>query len=155
MASSWKNASDVKCITDYLREHGQEVDCFADESTGRYVFHWSKIGNFESLDAINFMKDERAQRAFQEDKRWIDWADGVLLYLPCGKSAHLEAGYAVGKGKFLCIYRPVYPKGEFDVMYGFADVITDTFSDIMDFLKKKDAEPKFEYDSSFDDYEKD
>jgi hypothetical protein len=142
MASSWKNADDVKTIADYLRKHGQEVDCFTDESTGRYVFHWSQLGSFENLNAITFMQDERSQRAFKEDKKWIDWADGVLLFLPAGKSAHLEAGYAVGSGKFLLIYQETYPKGEFDVMYGFADLITDDFVDIMRFLEDKDNEKK-------------
>ena len=39
---------------------------------------------------------------------------------PCGKSAHLEAGYAKGSGKLLYMWGS-FPKGEFDVMYGFAD----------------------------------
>ena len=138
MASSWKNANDVEVIAQVLREHCHEVDCFTDESTGRYVFHWSQIDSFENLDAMNFMHDERSQKAFKEDKKWIDWADGVLLLLPAGKSAHLEAGYAVGKGKFLVIYQQKYPKGEFDVMYGFADLITDDFNSVTDFLKNKD-----------------
>ncbi|MDD3414845.1 MAG: hypothetical protein PHY47_12695 [Lachnospiraceae bacterium] len=134
IASSWKNGDDVKVIADYLRGNGHEVDCFADESTGRFVFHYSEIDSFENLDAINFLYDERSKKAFTEDKKWIDWSDCVLLVLPAGKSAHLEAGYAVGKGKHLIIYQPVFPKGEFDVMYGFADLITDDFKTIENFL---------------------
>jgi len=155
MASSWKNANDVEVIAQVLREHSHEVDCFTDESTGRYVFHYSQIDSFENLDAMNFMYDERSQKAFKEDKKWIDWADGVLLYLPAGKSAHLEAGYAVGKGKFLIIFQQKFPKGEFDVMYGFANLITDDFKTVLNFLQKKDAEPKPDHAYSFDDYEKD
>jgi len=134
IASSWKNAEDVLVIAKYLRENGHDVDCFADESTGRFVFHYSEIDSFENLDAINFMYDERSQKAFQEDKKWIDWAECVLLILPAGKSAHLEAGYGVGKGKYLIIYQQNFPRGEFDVMYGFADLITDDFRAIMRFL---------------------
>jgi nucleoside 2-deoxyribosyltransferase len=142
MASSWKNANDVEVIAQVLREHCHEVDCFTDESTGRYVFHYSQIDSFENLDAMNFMKDERSQKAFKEDKKWIDWSDGVLLYLPAGKSAHLEAGYAVGKGKFLIIFQQKFPKGEFDVMYGFADLITDDFKTVLNFLQRKDRDIK-------------
>lgn len=44
------------------------------------------------------------------------------MILPCGRSAHLEGGYAVGKGKALYILGH-FPKGEFDVMYGFATAL--------------------------------
>ena len=142
IASSWKNGDDVKEIAAFLRENGHEVDCFADESTGRFVFHYSEIDSFENLDAINFMYDERSKKAFAEDKKWIDWSNCVLLVLPAGKSAHLEAGYAVGKGKYLIIYQQTFPKGEFDVMYGFADLITDDFKTVMAYLKKKDSDSR-------------
>ena len=71
-------------------------------------------------DGISIMRTKEVQRAFAEDKKWIDWADAVIMLLPCGKSAHLEAGYAKGHGKKLYIIGE-FPKGEFDVMYGFAD----------------------------------
>jgi hypothetical protein len=44
------------------------------------------------------------------------------MVLPCSKSSHLEGGYAVGKGKKLYIIGD-FPKGEFDVMYGFSDAL--------------------------------
>lgn len=137
IASSWKNADNVKAIAGFLRKSGHEVDCFADESTGRFVFHYSEIDSIENLDAINFLQNERSQKAFVEDKKWIDWSECVLLVLPAGKSAHLEAGYAKGSGKLLVIYQQNFPKGEFDVMYGFADIITDDFREITSFLNKE------------------
>lgn len=140
IASSWKNGEFVKIIANYLRENGHEVDCFADGSTGRYVFHYSEIDSFENLDAINFLYDERSQKAFAEDKKWLDWAECVLLVLPAGRSAHLESGYGVGKDKLLIIYQEAFPKGEFDVMYGFADLITDDSKALISFLQKKDSE---------------
>lgn len=135
IASSWKNVDDVRVIAATLRELGFDVDDFTDDTKGRFVFHYSELGEIQKLDAINFLKDERSQRAFQEDKKWIDWADCVLLFLPAGKSSHLEAGYAKGSGKKLVIYQFHYPKGEFDVMYGFADLLTDDFDEIIKFLK--------------------
>lgn len=123
LASSWKNVAQVKELAGYLSSKGFEVDNFTDDSKGRFVFHWSEIGDIYELDAINFLQDERAQRAFEEDKKWIDWADAVVLLLPAGRSAHLEAGYAKGTGKLLIIVGD-FPKGEFDVMYGFADLLT-------------------------------
>jgi hypothetical protein len=122
IATSWKMESVARDIAAILRVNGFEVDCFCDTSTGRYVFHWSEIGNLNDLDAITFLQDARSQMAFLEDKKWIDWADAVLMLLPCGNSAHLEAGYAKGTGKKLFIVGD-FPAGQFDVMYGFADAL--------------------------------
>lgn len=136
LASSWKNEELVQSWADFLRDEGYEVDAFCDDiKTGRYVFHFSEIGDASKLDAINFLQDERSQKAFAEDKKWLDWTDVCLLILPAGKSSHLEAGYAKGCGKKLIIWQDEFPKGEFDVMYGFADLISDRISEVLEFLK--------------------
>lgn len=137
MASSWKNADEVQEIANYLRQKGHEVDDFTDDSRGRYVFFFKDLPDYENLNAITLLEHEPAKRAFVEDRSFIEWADVILLLLPCGRSAHLEAGYAKGLGKKLIIYQPSFQKGEFDVMYGFADLITDDFNSVMDFLKKE------------------
>ncbi|MCG8400870.1 MAG: hypothetical protein MJA84_04660 [Firmicutes bacterium] len=134
VASSWRNEQLVRAFAKFLRDAGLEVDDFTDNSRGRFVFHYSELGNIDELDAINFLKDERSQRAFHEDKKWIDWADALVLILPAGKSAHLEAEYAKGRGKKLVIWQQAFPKGEFDVMYGFADLITDDPGQVLAYL---------------------
>ena len=137
IASSWKNVGRAIDLAGYLRELGHEVDCFADISTGRYVFHFSEIGNRDQLDAMNFLDDARSLKAFQEDKKWLDWCKCCVLLLPAGKSSHLEAGYIKGQKKKLIIFQPGgFPKGEFDVMYGFADLMTYKFSELEKFLEK-------------------
>lgn len=124
IASSWKNAKECKELATGLREDGHEVDCFCDESSGRFVFHWSELVTEEKAlkdyDTISFLAEAKTQKAFQEDKRFLDWADAVLLVLPAGNSAHIEAGYKKGQGGKLFIYGP-FPKEQIDVMYGFAD----------------------------------
>lgn len=122
IASSWKNSDILLSLADHLREMGHKVDCFCDGSSGRYVFDYREIGNAEDLDAVSFLQDHRSQRTFQEDKKWLDWAEAVVMVLPCGNSAHLEAGYAKGQGKKLIILGE-FEKGKFDVMYGFADAL--------------------------------
>jgi len=139
IASSWKMADWVVAWKTILKEESHEVDAFCDDSGGRYVFHFSEIGDPADLDAINFLADPRSRKAFEEDKKWLDWCDCCLLILPSGKSAHLEAGYAKGQGKLLIIWQNEFPKGEFDVMYGFADLITDSPSAVIDFLAGKEA----------------
>jgi hypothetical protein len=136
IASSWKNEQPAKSLAMILREFGHEVDCFCDDSTGRYVFHFSEIGPIDNIDAISFLQDKRSQRAFIEDKNHIDWSEAVVMLHPCGKSSHLEAGYAKGSGKKLFMLG-TFPKGEFDVMYGFADGLFRTIPELRLALEKK------------------
>lgn len=136
IASSWKNEKLVAMLAKHLRNEGHEVDAFVDASSGRYVFHFSEIGDASNIDAISFLKDYRTQKAFKEDKKWLDWCDCCVMLLPAGKSTHLEAGYAKGQGKKLIIYQPDgFPMGVFDVMYGFADLITENFGELIEGLK--------------------
>ena len=141
IASSWKNEVMVCALAEELRRRGHAVDAFSDPSNGRYVFHWSEMLNEpdksrSKLNAITFLEDKRSQRAFKEDKRWLDWCEVCLLLLPAGNSSHLEAGYAKGHGKKMIIFAPKgFPAGEFDVMYGFADLMTSNMGEIVDYLK--------------------
>jgi len=124
LASSWKNEHGVKAMAQLLRVNGHDVDAFCEEKAGRFMFHWSELGDASKIDAISMLESEQGKKAFAEDKKWLDWADCIILMLPSGRSAHLEAGYAVGQGKRLFIFGE-FPKGEFDVMYGFADGLFD------------------------------
>jgi len=131
LASSWKNKESVLEMAVLLREEGHEVDAFCDEEN-RVSFNWSELTgimnkeglDLTELDAKDMINHWRVQEAFKEDKKFLDWADVVIMLMPCGRSAHLEAGYAVGCGKKLYIVGG-FEKGEFDVMYGFADGMYD------------------------------
>ena len=137
IASSWKNEQAVLYLAKYLRDRGYEVDAFADTSTGRYVFNISEIGNPKKIDTREFMGDKRTIKAFYEDKKWLDWCDCCLMVLPAGKSTHLEGGYAKGRGKKLIIFAMRgFVKGEFDVMYKFADVYTDDFGAVIESIEE-------------------
>jgi len=123
IASSWKNQEAVLFLASKLENEGFEVDAFCRATDTRYAFHWSELVDNEDdlkyYDAIEMLADPRTQRAFKEDRKWLDWSDTVIMLMPCGRSSHLEGGYAKGQGKRLYIYG-YFPKGEFD-MYGFAD----------------------------------
>jgi len=142
IASRWKNQVKVLDLADRLEGAGFEVDAFCRSKDGRYAFHWSEFvddeAELENYDALSFLSDSKVQRAYIEDKRWLDWADTVVMLLPCGRSSHLEAGYAKGQGKLLYIYGN-FPKGMFDVMYGFADGLfrTDQFNELVKAIKAK------------------
>jgi len=121
IASSWKNGQLAVDLAHFLREEeGHEVDCFCETRPGRYTFDARELPGHEELNAKTALKRPEFQKAFEQDKAMLDWCEAVVMVLPCGKSAHLEAGYAKGQGKRLYVWGGM-PAGEWDVMYGFAD----------------------------------
>ena len=126
MASSWKMCPSVRVIAEALRNDGHQVFDFTDadnrpDGLGHFVFNASDWAGkpLSEIDWLEFLQYEATHRAFQSDRGGLDWADTLILVLPCGRSAHMEAGYAVGKGKDVFIIGEL-PKGEFDVMHLFA-----------------------------------
>lgn len=59
-----------------------------------------------------------AQSVFQLDYTHLNQSDAVVLVMPAGKSAHLELGYMVGKGKPAFILFDGEPD-RWDTMYQF------------------------------------
>jgi len=115
IASSWKNVRGTRALARVLRDEGHEVYDFTDPEN--FIFEVSEPGRpRESIDWLEFLDTESTKRAYGVDKGGLDWADTVILFLPAGRSSHLEAGYGVGAGKDLFIYGDL-PRGEFDVMY--------------------------------------
>ena len=115
-------------VAKMLRSEGHTVDAFCDGTSKRLAFNWSDlfrtVPQGKPLDTTKINGKEvfaysKVQEAFQEDKKYLDWADATIMIVPCGKSAHLEGGYTVGQGKDLYIIGG-FPAGEFEVMYGFA-----------------------------------
>lgn len=123
MASSWKNAGLVRTLSLVMQGIGHEVYDFTDAEK-HFAFDAADIERFagkrDEIDWLDFIDCPETLRAFQTDRAGINWADAVLMVLPCGRSAHMEAGYAVGRNKPLVIYGDL-PKGEFEVMYEFAN----------------------------------
>ena len=98
VASSWRNKLQPGVVT-ILRTAGFTVYDFKDEEG----FHWSDIDPFweqwknnEYLDAL---ESELATKGFMRDLDAMEKADTFVLVQPCGRSAHLELGWAIGKGK--------------------------------------------------------
>lgn len=104
LASSWRNAQQP-AVLQALRSSGHEVYDFRNPAPGDDGFHWSEI----DPDWKNWTPERYAEllasdnpiieRGFGFDKAALDWCDTCVCLLPCGRSAHLEAGYAIGQGK--------------------------------------------------------
>ena len=71
-----------------------------------------------------------ASQVFDYDKANLDRADVAVMLMPAGKSAHLELGYFIGKGKPGFIALPEEPE-RFDVMYKFANAVCTDFDQLV------------------------
>lgn len=67
------------------------------------------------------------------DIQALEWADTCVLVLPCGRSAHTEAGWLAGKGKRTIVYIPEMQEAE--LMYLLFDLVTDNLEEVVSFLK--------------------
>lgn len=108
LASSWRNIYQPAAI-DLLRSHGHEVYDFRNPAPGNNGFGWSqtidrpiKTGD----DLLEALHHPRAVDGFRHDFDAMKWADGCVLLLPCGNSAHLEAGWFAGRDKPVAVYCP-------------------------------------------------
>lgn len=102
LASSWRNPLQPQAVK-MLRDAGHEVYDFRNPAPCKKGFSWSDISkNWQAWTLEEFIEGLQhniAQIGYSYDKAGLDWCDTCVLLLPCGKSAHLEAGYAIGKAK--------------------------------------------------------
>lgn len=92
--------------------------------------YWQKYSNARGHSYKDALRGAAAQHVFAFDKKHLDMADIVVMVMPCGKSGHLELGYAVGQGKKGFILFDKEPE-RYDVMYNFA---TDVFFSVEELL---------------------
>ncbi len=141
VASSWRN-EDQPAFVDLLREEGHEVYDFHHPEPGDNGFHWSEIHpEWESWTAdqhTEALKDPLAVDGFAKDMAALDWAEVVILLLPSARSAHLELGYGVGKGKRTIILLPS-GKQTPELMYRMADAICTSPIEVIAGLKAAEA----------------
>jgi hypothetical protein len=99
VASSWRNQFQQGVVA-HLRNAGFEVYDFKNPKPGDRGFHWSEIDpGWQMWDAEQFRESLAhpiAQLGFASDFIAMEAADACVLVLPCGRSAHLEAGYFAG-----------------------------------------------------------
>ncbi|WP_226893874.1 hypothetical protein [Nisaea sediminum] len=91
-------------LVEVLRMAGHEVYDFRNPFNGVPGFAWSELDpNWKFWTAEEYrqqlLTSPIAARGYQSDMRGMEWADTCVLLLPCGRSAHLEAGWFCGRGK--------------------------------------------------------
>ncbi len=102
LASSWRNIYQPKAVKE-LRAAGHEVYDFRNPTPGNKGFAWSDIDpewlKWTPERFCDALHHPIASAGYSFDKNALDWCDTCVILLPCGRSAHLEAGYAIGQGK--------------------------------------------------------
>lgn len=135
VASSWRNKHQ-EFIVSFLREQGYDVYDFKNPN-GEEGFSWSKISHFwQSWTMREFrdsLKNKYALYGFNRDFSAMKDADICVLCLPCGRSAHLEAGWMKGNGKKVIAYINPNDVMEPELMYNLLDNVA---LDIIDLVEQ-------------------
>lgn len=120
LASSWRN-NEFPRVRDLLRANGHEVYDFKNSST---AFGWEMIDpkweTWSSAQFVEALVHPLAKVGFQADMDALTLCEACVLLLPCGRSAHIEAGYAAGQGKRLVILTDSHERPE--LMYAMGRV---------------------------------
>lgn len=131
VASSWRNSYQPAVVTE-LRGCGFDVYDFRE---GRGNFHWRDIDggwrNWMVQDIPEVLRHDLCRLAFELDMNALKAADVVVLVQPCGISAHLELGHAVGAGKPTIV---LLDGGEPELMYKMCDYLTVNIGEVIDIL---------------------
>jgi hypothetical protein len=137
VASSWRNQLQPAVVTT-LRKEGHQVYDFRHPKEGDNGFHWSEIDpawqKWTPTNFISALNHPIAHSGFQSDFSAMNWADACVLVLPCGRSAHLEAGWFVGRGKRLVILIDD-PNFEPELMYKMAFAVCTTCEETLRYLR--------------------
>ena len=95
VASSWRNPYQPEVVA-CLRAAGHEVYDFRDPEENPGGFHWADVDpdwqEWTAREYIDHLDHPVAEKGFGADLRAMKWADCCVLVLPCGRSAHTEAG---------------------------------------------------------------
>lgn len=92
---------------------------------------WEKLNDYYEM-----VEHPRAVEGYYADYSAMEKADCFVMVLPCGKSAHLELGWAVGQGKYTAILAedPIEP----ELMYRMVDYISPNIFDLLGWLGVED-----------------
>lgn len=137
VASSWRNERQQTLVHE-LRKMGYDVYDFK-HPNGDEGFKWSNMDEdwqeWTMEEYRENLNTNYAQFGFNRDFNAMKAADICVLCLPCGRSAHLEAGWMKGAGKKVIAYIHHGDRIEPELMYGILDGIALTVTEVADMLK--------------------
>ena len=132
VASSWRNEYYPE-VVQKLRDSGFDVYDFRNPPSGDEGFHWCNVSDkwldWTPEEYRDNLMHPLAERQFGNDIKAMESCDICVLVLPCGRSAHTEAGWFAGKGKKVIAYIPT--KQEPELMYKLFDGIAVSLNDLV------------------------
>jgi hypothetical protein len=136
-ASSWRNLH-YDDVLEILCGKGYEVYSFRNPTPGDDGFHWSEIDpDWPSWTTEQYraaLQHPLAQVGFAQDKLALQMADVTVLVLPCGRSAHLELGYAAGLGQRTAVL--MLEPQEAELMYLLCDRVCLSMDELLAWLQE-------------------
>jgi hypothetical protein len=139
LASSWRNPQQP-AVVQALRDVGHHVYDFRHPAPGDEGFAWSKIDPaWQSWTPAQYqaaLQHPLAQVGFAQDKLALQMADVTVLVLPCGRSSHLELGYAAGLGQRTAVL--MLEPCEAELMYLLVDRLCLTLDELLAFLQERE-----------------
>jgi nucleoside 2-deoxyribosyltransferase len=140
LASSWRNAAYPDVLA-ALRAAGHDVYDF--RSGG---FSWKNVDpnylNWSNAEFVDRVNNYAANGQFNADLNALDECDTLVLLQPCGRSAHLEAGYCVGKNKQVIVF--LDGKSEPELMYRLTSGFVDNIESLLSALSMA-GDPKADF----------
>lgn len=137
VASSWRNQYYPEVVKQLI-EHHHDVFDFRNPPDGKGGFFWRDVDpnweQWKTQDYIHHLRNEWAEYGFQRDYYAMKEADACVLVLPCGRSAHSEAGWMAGAGKKVFVFIP--EKQEPELMYKLFSGITDSLEQLLELVDK-------------------
>ncbi len=135
VATSWKNTFQPEVVT-ILRALGFEVYDFRHPTPRNDGFGWRQLRPEEPPWSAATTRDVLAHPIVDEDFALdfagMEWADTVLMLQPSGRSAALELGWFVGKGKRSIVL--LRDGQEPEIMLKMCDHLCVTFEEVLDQL---------------------
>lgn len=120
-------AAGLDAFDDWFAAGPEADDCWRDYERGRGHSYTEALKGFA------------ARHVFEFDRTHLERAAAGLLVLPAGKSAHLELGWILGRGKpgfILLDEQHQEANFRYDCMYQFADGVFDNLDDAIDAMKE-------------------
>ena len=134
VASSWRNGLYAGVITVLKAANVPHYD-FKNPAPGDQGFNWREIDDswqrWTPRQYREALDHSIACHGFQNDMDALRACARLLLVLPCGRSAHLELGYAIGAGKETIIYMPESEDNEPELMYKAATHLCVTMGEVL------------------------
>lgn len=99
IASRWRNRDTVLELFHKLQEKGKKVYCFmtTDPYHSPHDDPEQTMTEYEATE--NWENNVMIRDIFEKDMKALRSSEKLILLLPAGKSAHIEAGVAYGLGK--------------------------------------------------------